>query len=67
MFEDSDHSQAALKHALPYWWAKIIPGGILSGHDYSDEVKLAVDQFALLHNLEVNTFKSSSIWYIEKN
>ena len=67
VFEDSDHSQAALQHALPYWWAKIIPGGILSGHDYADEVKLAVDQFALSHNLEVNTFKSSSIWYIEKN
>ena len=67
VFEDSDHTQAALVHALPYWWKKIQIGGILSGHDYEDEVKLAVDQFALLNNLEVNTFDSSSIWYIEKN
>lgn len=67
VFEDSDHSQAALVHALPYWWSRIQPGGILSGHDYNDEVKLAVDQFALLNNLEINTFESSSIWYIEKS
>lgn len=67
VFEDSDHTQAALVHALPYWWKKIQIGGVLSGHDYGDEVKLAVDQFALLNNLEVNTFDSSSIWYIEKN
>jgi hypothetical protein len=66
VFEDSNHSQVALQYALPYWWEKIISGGILSGHDYADEVKLAVDQFALLNNLEVNTFESSSIWYIEK-
>jgi hypothetical protein len=67
VFEDSDHTQIALQHALPYWWEKIIPGGILSGHDYRDEVKLAVDQFALLNNLKVRTFATSSIWYIEKN
>jgi hypothetical protein len=66
VFEDSDHSQAALQHALPYWWKKIQPGGILSGHDYGGPVKLAVDQFAILNNLEVHTFDSSSIWYIEK-
>jgi len=67
VFEDSDHTQAALYHALPYWWKRIQPGGILSGHDYRDEVKLAVDQFALLNNLELKTFTTSSIWYIEKN
>ena len=66
VFEDSDHTQAALQHALPYWWKRIQSGGILSGHDYIDEVKLSVDQFALLNNLEVTTFESSSIWYIEK-
>jgi hypothetical protein len=49
------------------WWNRINSGGILSGHDYHNEVNLAVDQFALLNNLEVKTLESSSIWYIEKN
>jgi predicted O-methyltransferase YrrM len=67
LFEDSDHTQRTLNHALPFWWSRINPGGILSGHDYClREVKTAVDIFAVINNLEVKLFSDSSIWYIEK-
>jgi hypothetical protein len=66
VFEDSTHEFHYLSYALPFWWKAIKPGGILSGHDYDDEVKTAVDLFAALHNVEVNTFGDSSIWYIVK-
>ena len=67
VFEDSDHTQLALNYALPYWWERIQPGGVLCGHDYLGEVKTAVDLFAILKKAQVETFDSSSIWCIEKN
>lgn len=66
VFEDSTHTLSYLNYALPFWWAHVKPGGILSGHDYSDDVAAAVDIFAALNNLVVNTFQNSSIWYIKK-
>lgn len=67
VFEDSDHTQKTLSHALPFWWQRLNNGGILSGHDYSvREVKTSVDLFALSNNLTVKKFPDSSIWYIEK-
>ena len=68
VFEDSTHSLQYLNHALPFWWKHIKPGGILSGHDYRQEVRTAVDIFAALNKLEVKTFNNnSSIWYVEKS
>ena len=67
VFEDSDHSMEYLSYALPFWWEHIKPRGILSGHDYGNEVQTAVDIFAAINKLEVKTFKNgSSIWYLEK-
>ena len=68
VFEDSDHSQRTLNYALPFWWSRINPGGILSGHDYTmRDVKTAVDTFAVINNLELQLFSGdSTIWYIEK-
>ena len=67
VFEDSTHSMEYLNHALPFWWNKLEVNGILSGHDYGGEVQTAVDLFAALNDLTVQTFNDSSIWYIEKN
>jgi hypothetical protein len=71
VFEDSTHEQGYLSYALPFWWDKIVPGGILAGHDYwFDEVESSVELFAALHDVEVKTFDQDkdncSIWYIEK-
>jgi len=66
VFEDSTHSLEYLSYALPFWWDHINKGGILSGHDYAEEVAAAVDIFAALNDLQVNTINNSSIWWIEK-
>lgn len=68
VFEDSTHQFHYLVYALPFWWKTLKPGGILSGHDYNDEVKTAVDLFAAIENVTVKNFKNvgSSIWYIQK-
>lgn len=67
VFEDSTHEFHYLTYALPFWWKTIKPGGILSGHDYTiGEVKMAVDLFASIENVEVKTFNNSSIWWIVK-
>lgn len=68
VFEDSDHSAKTLTHALPFWWEKILPGGVLAGHDYNLPVVSAlVNSFAACNNLEVKKFyEDSSIWYIDK-
>lgn len=68
VFEDSDHTQKTLSHALPFWWSRIKNGGILAGHDYTTrEVKTSVDTFAITNGFTVNVFPGSSIWYIEKH
>lgn len=67
VFEDSDHSMPYLTHALPFWWERLQPGGILSGHDYGNEVRTAVDIFAAVNGVKVHTFdRGSSMWYIKK-
>jgi hypothetical protein len=66
VFEDSTHNLSYLVHALPFWWEHIKPGGILSGHDYANEVATAVDMFAALNDLSVQTVNDSSVWYIKK-
>jgi cephalosporin hydroxylase len=68
VFEDSDHTQRTLNYALPYWWERLVPGGILSGHDYHlQDVKVSVDSFALLNDLEVfRADPGSTIWWIKK-
>lgn len=44
--------------AFAQWWLKLMPGGILAGHDYHPDWPLtvqAVDAFARLHGLTIST------------
>lgn len=68
VFEDSTHEGSYLSYALPFWWKHINRGGLLCGHDYTlQQVQTAVDLFAAVYDLKVNTFDNgSSIWYIKK-
>ena len=67
IFEDSTHTQEYLSYALPFWWKHLDTGGILCGHDYGNEVQVAVDLFVVFNDLELNTFDNSSIWWIKKH
>jgi hypothetical protein len=67
VFEDLTATSKADPKLLQYWWERIQPGGTLCGKNYNDSaVKFAVDQFALLNECKLQTFKPSSIWCIEK-
>lgn len=67
VFEDSTHTLKYLNCALPFWWSRVKPGGILCGHDYINEVAAAVDIFAAINHLKVSTFANSSVWAIQKS
>lgn len=68
VYDDSTHDLDYLNHALPFWWEHIVDGGILSGHNYDGTVRTAVDIFAGLCGLPVQTFleKQSKFWFIRK-
>jgi len=68
VFEDSTHTGEYLELVLPFWWEHLNFGGILAGHDYVDEVKTAVDLFAVIYNTKIQTVvEGSSIWYTIKD
>ena len=68
VFEDLTSTSKADPALLKYWWDRLPPGGILCGKNYNapQEVKFAVDQHALMHDCEVETFENSTIWCITK-
>ena len=37
VYLDACHSYEAVKQDIELWWPKVITGGILAGHDYTDE------------------------------
>ncbi|HEY0981126.1 class I SAM-dependent methyltransferase [Schlesneria sp.] len=66
IFIDGDHSYTGLNADLVAWWPKLRPGGIFCGHDYGNanfpDVKIAVDEFAHQHGLQVGV-GSDLVWY----
>jgi len=68
VFEDSDHEIKTLNHALPFWWERLLPGGILAGHDWDlPDVRQVVSTFAICNRVEVQQIHASNIWFIQKN
>lgn len=66
IFEDSDHHAYSLRK-LPDWWDKILPGGILCGHDYDlPDVSIAATSLSNAVNQPVTLYENSSMWSIKK-
>lgn len=62
VFIDAEHTYEGVRDDIRAWRDKIVPGGLLCGHDYSKKfpgVKLAVDEL----NLPV-TRAHDSVWMI---
>lgn len=60
IYLDSDHSYEHVKRELQIWWTRLKPGGIISGHDYTNVnnpsegeygVVQAVDEFCTQFSL----------------
>lgn len=70
VFIDGSHKYADVLQDLNDWWPKVVPGGVLAGHDYLDfknspDVKPAVDLFVKENNLAMEV-RGTSFW-IRKN
>lgn len=69
VFIDGNHTYQAVKEDLFAWAPKVHPtGGVLAGHDYvradgSEEVKRAVDEYAMANRLTVET-GADSVWWM---
>ncbi len=63
VFIDGDHSYEAVRADILAWRALLMPGGVLSGHDYSwTGVIKAVDE--LLPNRQTGDLRQNWIWYV---
>jgi len=65
VFIDANHTYECVKEDINYWWPLVRKGGLLSGHDYSNNFKhhvcKAVDEFARRKISPIN-----SCWFIYK-
>jgi predicted O-methyltransferase YrrM len=59
VYIDGNHSYSYVRDDIREWTKRVRKGGIVSGHDYIQEVKQAVDEYVKEHNyiLDVTTRK----------
>ena len=50
---DASHDYLSIKEDIESWWPKIKVGGYLTGHDYFNDVQVAVDEFIKNNNLKM--------------
>lgn len=71
IFIDGNHTYDFVKNDCINWWPKIDKNGIMCGDDYHfPEVKRAVDEFCIQHNLKLEFITKNNnyyTWYIKKN
>jgi len=68
VFIDGAHTPEAVADDIYAWWPRIVPGGILAGHDYVNEVRETVDTVgASLWGQRDNTCPFNTYcWWVEK-
>jgi predicted O-methyltransferase YrrM len=66
VFIDANHEYEFIKQDIKAWFKKIKKGGVLAGHDYSEQhwpgVKKAVDEFSKNNNLNLVVYKDQQVW-----
>lgn len=64
VFLDGSHTYEAVKRDIEIWKARMTPGGLLCGHDYTNigTVRQAVDEL-----LKVKVARHTTIWYTKVN
>lgn len=77
IYHDANHTYEFVKQQLEAWYPKLKKGGIMAGHDYFDGnyellgifgVKQAVDEFAAVHGLKIETTneeEGKSWWFVK--
>ena len=73
VYIDAEHTYPAVCTDLKVWWPKIMPGGLLCGHDYDNPigyqglwgVKQAVDEFVAALDLQLE-LRGRIEWFVAK-
>lgn len=67
VFIDAMHTYDAVKNDLLSWYKKVLPGGILCGHDYDmTPVKQAVNRFFKFTGQEIHHEPfPADVWWVE--
>ena len=75
VYIDADHYYDSVKEDINLWYPKVVPGGILSGHDYDGRgdnmkrkpfgVKKAVDEFCQEKGYEL-ILGDAHVWALKK-
>ena len=65
IFIDASHTYDNVMDDLNYWYPKLKHRGIIAGHDYNNDVKLAVDEF--FRNKKIEVYKDNWIHYDPNN
>lgn len=70
LYLDADHSYEGVMQDLEYWYGKVVPGGIIAGHDYLSPqygVKRAVNDFCRGRNtvftIEEDKPEDAGFWF----
>lgn len=72
VFVDEDHFNPSVHDNITFWWDRIVPGGVMFGHDFEEldyrgipmDVIPEVMGFADIHNLYVEV--SCNMWLLQK-
>lgn len=67
VYIDGWHTEEAVREDIRSWWPKVLPGGMLCGHDYANTgagrgVKAATGEFAERQNLTLHTGYGRDWW-----
>jgi hypothetical protein len=65
IYIDGNHDYAFIKNDVENYYRKVRQGGILSGHDFFDDVAKAVTEFVELNNMKLYTMMDD--WWIVVN
>lgn len=72
---DANHAYENVKEDIESWWPKIVPGGVLGGHDFYDSttppywnlVKSAVLEWCSNKGMMPSITLSCGSWWVRKN
>ncbi len=63
VFIDGSHTHEDVAHDLDFWWPRLRPGGLLSGHDVNQECVA----HQVLHRFgKYSNPSNTTIWWVEK-
>ena len=65
-FDDALHHNPFFRNSIRYWYTRMKPGGIMSGHDYCTSWPDVMNEVNLLaHELGITVHRRQWLWWLE--